>query len=166
MENQRTKSIRLKDYDYSQSGAYFVTTVTHQRIYYFSKIVSREMNLNPAGDMINKWWMEIPNKFPEIKLDAYVIMPNHFHGIIVNVGVGLRVDPNSQGGHTGPPLPTIIQWFKTMTTNSYINGVKDTSWPRFDGSIWQHNYYDRIIRNEPELDAVRNYIFWPIRRID
>jgi putative transposase len=164
MENHRRKSIRLKDYDYSRNGAYFVTIVTHHRVNYFGEIIAGEMNLNPPGDMINKWRIELPIKFPELYLDEYVIMPNHFHGILVNVGVDLRVEPdqhvdsNNQGGYGGPPLPKIIQWFKTMTTNSYIIGVKTLSWSRFDGSIWQRNYYDRIIRNDRELDAIRLYI--------
>ena len=93
-----------------------------------------------------------------------LLCPTIFMEILVNAGVDQRVEPdqpvdtNNQGGHVGPPLPKIIQWFKTMTTNSYIIGVKTMSWSRFDGSIWQRNYYDRIIRNDRELNAIRLYI--------
>jgi putative transposase len=89
-------------------------------------------------------------------------MPNHFHGIVVItdtiVGADLRVGPVPEGAHTGAPLPTVIQWFKTMTTNEYIRGVKTASWPSFNGRLWQRNYYEHIIRNEESLNRIRQYI--------
>ena len=93
-------------------------------------------------------------------------MPNHCHGIVViPVGADLRVGPGSkgartthQGTHAGAPLPTVIQWFKTMTTNDYIRGVKAVSWPSFNGRLWQRNYYEHIIRDEDSLNRIRQYI--------
>ncbi len=92
-----------------------------------------------------------------------VVMPNHIHGIIVIVGADLRVRPDrtdtdNEGAHIGAPLPKIVQWFKTMTTNEYIIGVKQHGWPPFHSKLWQRNYYERIIRNDTELDRVRQYI--------
>lgn len=130
------------------------------------------MQLNNAGEMIRKWWLELGNKFANIVLDEYVIMPNHFHGIIqmndTSVGADLRVCPDIhyQGNHIGLPLqndsnssiPTIIQWFKTMTTNEYIQGVKTNIFPSFEKRVWQRNYYEHIIRDEDELNHIREYI--------
>ncbi len=118
--------------------------------------------------MIEKWWAELPNKFPTIQTDEYVVMPNHFHGIVFitttdDVGANLRVRPNlrgrpNQGAHKGAPLPKIVQWFKTMTTNEYIRGVKQHGWSPFPGKLWQRNYYEHIVQNENELDRIRRYI--------
>jgi putative transposase len=156
IEKPIRKSIRLDGYDYSQCGAYFITLVVQHRLNLFGEIHDGIMELNPAGMMIEKWWNEIPTKFTDIELDTMVIMPNHVHGIIVNVGY----ESNSLNINqpTGTPLPQIVQWFKTMSTNEYIRCVKQYSWPGFDGSLWQRNYYDRIIRNTRELEAIRLYI--------
>jgi hypothetical protein len=105
------RSIRLQGYDYSQAGAYFVTMVTQNRACLFGEIAGSEMRLNAAGEMVEKWWFELEPKYPTVALGAYVIMPNHFHGIICIVGVDLRVDPELggriSGGHAGPPLPDV-----------------------------------------------------------
>ena len=87
-------SIRLKGYDYAQAGAYFVTLVTQNRECVFGEIVDGTMQLNDAGRMVEKWWLELNHKFPAVDTDEYTIMPNHFHGIIVIVGADLRVGPN------------------------------------------------------------------------
>lgn len=77
------RSIRLKGYDYSQNGAYFVTICVQNRKFLFGKIRNGEMILNDAGKMIEKYWREIPKKYPNVILDAFVIMPNHMHGILI-----------------------------------------------------------------------------------
>ncbi len=163
----RRKSIRLQEYDYSQPGAYFVTICTQNRECLFGRISNEKIILNDAGKMVVKWYHELQNKFPDIKCDEHIVMPNHFHVVIVNVGADLRVCPEhgtdfdaSQGEHIGSPLPTIMQWFKTMTTNEYIRGVKQHDWPPFPGKLWQRNYYDRIIRDDDELNRIREYIIY------
>ncbi len=114
-EIHHRRSIRLKGYDYSQVRAYFVTICTQNRIGVFGDIVAGEMVLNDAGRMAEKWYRELENKFPDIKYDEYVIMPNHIHGIIQNIGADLRVCPDddpdeyaehAQGEHTGSPCAT------------------------------------------------------------
>jgi len=105
------------------------------------------MRLNDVGKMIDKWWNKLVDKF-DIALDSYVIMPDHLHGIIV---IG-------QGEHPGSPLPKMIQWFKTMTTNEYIQHVKQNNWTPFRKRVWQRNYYEHIIRNESEYFKIVNYI--------
>ena len=227
------RSIRLKGYDYSQAGMYFVTICVQKwanaqvganlcvrphpcvRPHLFGKIVDGEMILNDAGKMVDKWCAELSNKFSDITLDAYMIMPNHFHAIIVNnggggnVGADLRVCPDETtthgdilgdyagkntdilgeqmvqhgnmlgehgdilgehvdkhvdkhvdilGEHIGSPLRAVVQWFKTMTTNEYIRGVKTLGWQPFDKKLWQRNYWEHIIRNDNSYQRIANYI--------
>ena len=229
------RSIRLKGYDYSQLGSYFITIVTQNRAILFGKIIDDEMVLNDAGKMIKKWYREIENKFSDIKCDEFICMPNHVHFILMNVGyefpisafvgadlcvcpcegehtgsplrksgecnqgewnqgehvgsplrksgewnqgehtgsplhesgewnqgehVGSPLRESgewNQGEHTGSPLQRIIQWFKTMTTNDYIKNVKKNNWIPFDKKFWQRNYYEHIIRNEKDLNKIREY---------
>jgi len=151
------RSIRLQGYDYAQNGAYFVTICVQHRECLFGEIVDDELRLNDAGRMVKRWWVELGNKFPSVEMDEFVVMPNHFHGIIVIVGADLRVRPDS-ADLCVRPIPEIIQWFKTMTTNEYIRGVKQYGWALFPGQLWQRNYYERVIRNEEELRRVRQYI--------
>jgi len=161
-EKHHRHSMRLLGYDYAQVGAYFVTSVTKDRVCLFGEIVDGEMRLNDGGRMIEQWWFELNRKFSTVETDEFVVMPNHFHGIVViagvTVGADLRVGPNSEGAHAGAPLPTIIQWFKTMTTNEYMRGVKTRSWTPFAGRLWQRNYYEHIVRCENELTRIREYI--------
>ena len=167
-EKHRRKNIRLEGYDYSRPGAYFVTVCTHNRQCLFGNITDGKMVLNEAGKMILKWTNELENKFPDIKCDNFICMPNHVHFIIINVGADLRVCPkhntvtsvSSKGEHTGSPLPRIVQWFKTMTTNNYIKHVKNNLYPPFQKQLWQRNYYEHIIRNDHELNRIREYILF------
>lgn len=171
------RSIRLKDYDYSQPGAYFITLCTQDRECLFGEIANEKMALNGAGRMVKQWWNEVGNKYPTVTIDAFVIMPNHFHGIVVIVGADLCVCPNQSGAwdneqgaqtgvgahigmgaHAGAPLQRIVQWFKTMTTNAYLHGVKHHNWPPFPGKLWQRSYYDHVIRDQNEWDCIREYI--------
>ena len=114
-----------------------------------------------SGKMIEKWWLELENKFTDIEIDEFVIMPNHVHGIIINIGCGQITRGQTQwnkGEHIGSPLHRIVQWFKTMTTNEYIRCVKQFHLKRFDRKLWQRNYYEHIIRNEAKLNKIREYI--------
>jgi len=299
-ERHHRRSIRLRGYDYRAVGAYFITIVAQDRACLFGEVVEGAMRLNDAGRMVERWWLELNCRFPHVLTDAYVVMPNHFHGIVVihspppdttappdvgadlrvcpdsmgahgvgadlrvrpntrvcpdsggahagaplqrvrpdstgtpdvgadlrvcpdsmgahgvgadlrvrpntrvcpdsggahagaplqrvrpdstgtpdvgadlrvcpdsmgahGVGADLRVRPNTRvcpdsgGAHTGAPLPTIVQWFKTMTTNEYIRMVKHAGWTPFQGRLWQRNYYEHIIRNERALERIRDYI--------
>ncbi len=157
------RSIRLKGYDYSQAGAYFVTICAQNRARLFGEIVNGEMQLNDAGAMIGRWWNELANKFPTFESDAFVVMPNHIHCIVVITDVGqgqphraAPTDPPT--APTRPTLGDMMDWFKTMTTNEYIRGVKQLGWQPFDKRVFQRNYYEHIIRNERALNAIREYI--------
>jgi len=104
------RSIRLAGYDYTQAGGYYVTVVTQGRECLFGEVVDGEMRLNDAGRMVERWWAELGNKYPHVIPDAHIVMPNHFHGIVIitdqHVGADLRVCPDAgarainQGAHT------------------------------------------------------------------
>ena len=87
-QKHHRRSIRLKGYDYTQAGAYFITLVTYQRECLFGEVAGSVMQLNPAGEMVRCGWQGLENRFPNIILDEFTIMPNHFHGIIVIFDVG------------------------------------------------------------------------------
>lgn len=163
-DKHHRRSIRLKEYDYRQPGAYFVTICAQNRECLFGKIENGEMQLNEACKMIHKWWKQIIEKYAYVELDEYIVMPNHLHGIII-VGADPRVCPdNKKSEHTGSPLrksvklSRMIQWFKTMTTNEYIRNVKQNDWPPFNKRLWQRNYYEHIVRDENKLNQIRKYI--------
>ena len=157
------QSIRLKNYDYSKSGLYFVTICTENRECLFGDIVDGKMVLNDVGNMIQKLWNKITERFNMVELDEFVIMPNHIHGIVIIVGAGLV--PARGERATTRVAPTIIHTigdiigaFKSLTTHEYITGVKYNEWKPFNKRLWQRNYYEHIIRNENELIKIREYI--------
>jgi len=165
------RSIRLKGYDYSQAGAYFITLCTQDRACLFGKVVNGEMRLNDAGRMVLAEWNRLPERFPHLVLDAFVVMPNHVHGILVITDpaptVGATVGATPTVGATTRVAPTvgnIIGAFKSRVTVEYIRGVKTSGWPPFRGRLWQRNYYEHIIRNERALNAIRQYIMENPRR--
>jgi putative transposase len=173
------RSIRLRGYDYAQSGAYFVTICTQDRACLFGAVVDGAMRLNEAGRIIQEVWEGLPRFYPGIAIDAFVVMPNHIHGIIILVGAGPCACPAGPCAcpagpcacpgptETGQPqgvapttlsLPDVVHRFKTMTTKRYIDGVKTRGWHPFPGRLWQRNYYEHIIRNEESLTRIRQYI--------
>jgi len=171
------RSIRLQDYDYSQEGAYFITICTQGKECLFGNIVDGEMVLNDAGGMVQKEWGKLINRFSHIKLDKFVVMPNHFHGIVIikNAPVGVPLVGTQHGlvyknrqreGRPQGYAPTkkretigkIVGTFKSLTTNQYIRGVKSKKYPSFEKRFWQHNYHEHIIRNEESWQTVRDYI--------
>ncbi len=155
-------SIRLPNYDYSQPGAYFVTVVTYQRILLFGNIVNQEMQLNDFGKIADECWSVIPAHFPNIELGAYVIMPNHVHGIIM---INDRADANTSAcrgtiyraptENFGKPvvgsIPTIVRVYKAAVTRRIGREFNVTG-------IWQRNYYEHIIRNDRDLQNKTDYI--------
>ena len=153
LNTRRRHSIRLKGYDYSRVGAYFITICTHNRELLFGEIKTKMI--------IQKWWDKLPDKFPSIQIDQFIIMPNHIHGIIfiTSVGADPSVCPNQGQSHRiAPTLATAVQWFKTMTTNDYIKVCRSRNTKLFQKKLWQRNYYEHIIRNETDLSSIRQYI--------
>lgn len=131
----------MRGYDYAQAGAYFVTICAQDRACLFGDVTNDQVRLQPSGEMVLHWWMELPNKYPDVEIDDIVVMPNHLHGIIlIN-----DQSNNPQAPHAQVTLGAIIGWFKTMTTNAYIRGVVESGWRPFDRRLWQANYFEHII---------------------
>lgn len=171
------QSIRLKGYDYSAAGLYFITVCTQNRACLFGDIKNDEMLLNDAGKMIETEWMNLKNRFPGVELHEFVTMPNHFHGILEIVVVAQnkltahnepvaenengQPQPNGQPQGIAPTAKTvgdIIGAFKSITTVEYIRGVKQNNWKSFAGKLWQRNYWEHIIRNEASYHRISEYI--------
>ena len=159
------QSIRLKEFDYRQNGAYFVTICSHNKECLFGNVMNEEMQLNDAGRMVQAVWNEISSHYPGIETDTFIVMPNHIHGIIVLAGVtpGVLIPDNSPINDTTVQqqplsLPDIVQRFKTMTIKQYSDGVKQFHWKPYCDRLWQRNYYEHIIRNHESLNVIREYI--------
>ncbi len=174
-QKHHRRSIRLKGYDYSQAGAYYITIVTQGREHLFGEAINGEMNLSRYGLIVQFAWFDLPKHYPHVELDAFCIMPNHAHGIIVLYEDGrggsfsgkhiLQTqalisqtisDINHETRPYGPkrhPLSEIVRAFKSFSAKR-INVLRKT--PGIP--VWQRNYYEHIIRNEQDYQAIRNYI--------
>lgn len=149
--NSWRKTHRYEGYDYASAGSYFVTICLYQRSPILSDVVEdARVVLSEPGEMIVEALNELSNKYQSVALDSYIVMPDHVHAIL-----HLGTDPDQL---ENPSLGTAIGWFKTMSTNWYIRGVKTSGWPRYDKHFWQLNFYDRILRNESEVETRREYI--------
>ena len=147
------RSIRLQHYDYSQPGAYFVTICVQDRACLFGDVVDGEMRLNDAGHTAQECWHAIPIHFSHVDLDAFVVMPNHVHGILVVVD-----SLASEGAKNFSPLRGT-----SKTVGSVVRGFKIgvTTWMRTNTvihGVWQRNYWEHIVRDESELNRIREYI--------
>lgn len=148
------RPLRLRAYDYASSGAYFVTICTHGRACTLAMPTADggEMRLTPSGRLASDTWYELPTRFPLMSADTIVVMPNHVHGIVfirsqtTDTGIGERtsVTPTS--------LCAIIGAYKSISARA-INAQCGVS-----GPVWQRSYFERVIRNQYELDATREYI--------
>ncbi|MDY6911020.1 MAG: transposase [Chloroflexota bacterium] len=162
------RSIRLKGYDYSQSGAYSFTICANDRECLFGKIIDGEMRLNPFSEIAQACWDVPPLHYPHIELTAFLIMPNHVHGVIVirrgeafaNQHRNTRESGSANASPLHPPhgtqpdsLGAIIQNFKSVSTRK-INQSNQTP----GNKVWQRNYYEHIIRDEKALHNIRRYI--------
>lgn len=159
------RSIRLKGYDYTQNGAYFITICTYNRLPMFGEIVEDGMRLNQHGKIVVSCWDEIPQHYPNVELDVFVVMPNHVHGIVIittphdkpNLPVEAQYIAPLRGATPNNVAPnslgSIVRSFKGAVTRN-INRLPNAS----NNPIWQRNYYEHIIRNEASLDVIRNYV--------
>jgi len=144
--SRRRQTLRLPGFDYSQPGAYFVTICTRNRQSVFGDIVNGTIVPSQTGNIVVSSWNAIPIHFPYVVLDAFVVMPNHLHGI------PLFTEP-VVAGHARP-LPIVIGSFKSAVSRSVGSG------------IWQRSYWERVLRNENELNLARHSIddnpcYWP-----
>ena len=165
-EIHHRRSIRLQGYDYSLLGAYFVTICTQNRVCLFGEIADGKIVLNNAGKIAQQCWLEIPNHFPNVSLDQYVIMPNHVHGIIIINGNDDKTNMNNVGVQNFEPLQIKQNQFRKIIPRSIgtiIRGYKIgvTKWFHQNtniNNVWQRNYYEHILRNEESLNQIRQYI--------
>lgn len=173
-EKHHRRSIRLRNYDYSQPGAYFVTICTYQKQPWFGEIKNGQMYLNQLGKIVADEWLKTCKIRPNFQLDEWVIMPNHFHVIVIindysgdDQSLGARDAPLDLGARDAPPqqkpnsLSSCIAGFKSAVTKR-INLLRQNT----DTPIWQRNYYESILRDEKYLAVVREYIInnpknWP-----
>jgi REP element-mobilizing transposase RayT len=172
--NSQRRSVRLKGYNYSQPGAYFITICTKDKIRILGNVEGEKVIYSPIGKIAEECWLNIPNHFPDIELDQWIIMPNHIHGIIFILDAGRGVQLNaptvpSTSSNVNPnpslsssnrfskispskgSLAVIIRTYKAAVTRECRQiGQNDFG--------WQRGYYDRIIRSKKELDHIRRYI--------
>lgn len=161
----RRRAMRLRDYDYSQPGAYFVTICAQHRKCLFGTIIDGKMQLNEIGQIVVECWNRISQHFPSVELDEYVVMPNHTHGIIrlkipgrIAIRSGEVASPalNNDSHKDEVPSPTlgrILAYFKYQSTKR-INQYRDTQGTQ----VWQRNYHDHVVRDDPDLQRLRQYI--------
>jgi REP element-mobilizing transposase RayT len=170
-EKHHRCSIRLKDYDYSQAGAYFMTVCAWNKECIFGEIKDGEILFNEYGKSVMKCWDAIPSHFINAECDEFVVMPNHIHGIITISNVGaqfiapscinrqtshrFKINQNNKKGvmNHAPTLGGIVRSFKARCTYM-INQIRNTS----GIPVWQRNYYEHVIRTEKELNQIREYI--------
>ncbi len=152
----RIESARLKDWDYSANGAYFITICAKNRKHFFGEIAGETMQLSEIGEIVVKEWENTQQIRSNVEIDEWIVMPNHLHGIvIINRGiVETHCNASLHQNRFGPQsnnLASIIRGFKGATT-------KNIHIARFTEFAWQSRFYDYIIRDENELNRIRGYI--------
>jgi len=173
MNNQlHRRSCRLKGFDYTQAGAYFLTMVAHDRACVFGEIIDETAQLSAVGQMITREWQRLAHRFLTAELDAWVVMPNHVHGIIVitdreerpglntsdhpdpsHISIHSQVTVEQFGAPVAGSIPTMIRAFKASTTIRYRRMNQDKA-----AVLWQQNYYEHVIRSDLEWENIRDYI--------
>ncbi len=154
---RKNKSIRLPGYDYSQAETYFVTICTFYRKSFLGSIIDNQMTLSSIGKIAHEFWVEIPNHFNHTNLDVFIIMPNHLHGLIQisetdNIVAAEHVQPRHTFQHViKGSVGSIIRQYKGSVTR----WCNQNGYNKFG---WQRNFYEHIVRNEKELNRIREYI--------
>ena len=144
------KSIRLKDYNYSTAGNYFITIVVNERKHLLGLMANERVLLNDAGRMVEDYLKRIPQIHTNASVTDHVIMPNHIHLIL-----HLDGDLNHE---TGNHVFEVMRRMKSQTTLQYMHGVREHHWQPFHRHLWQRNYFEHIIRNQRSFDYIRGYI--------
>ncbi len=157
-----------------------MTLVIQDQVCLFGDVAGEEMRLNDAGEMVQRLWQSLPSRFPGVGVDAFIVMPNHIHGIIsVTQPVGAplvgarnaapqangngdigrraatRAAPTRNGGHA---LGDVVDAYKLLTTPAYRDGAQTHGWPQPAGELWQQGFHQHLVRNEGTLSRVRQYV--------
>jgi REP element-mobilizing transposase RayT len=162
VDKPHRRSLRLRDYNYAQAGAYFVTICTWRQVCTLGEVIDDQVRLSTIGEIISSRWSDLPNHHP-IELDAFIVMPNHVHGVIVIVGdeermaggageTGLAPTVGRESNRRGT-LGTIAGSFKAATTRAAKERGLATAAP-----LWQRNYDEHVVRSEQALERIRRYI--------
>ena len=170
----RISSARLQSWDYSNNGAYFITICTQNRNHFFGKIQNQEMHLSEIGKLAEKYWLEIPEHFPFVELGNFVVMPNHFHGILIINKINIDSNESPAIVETRHCLVSTLKPFNTTIgqsrfqnqgkntissiVGSYKSIVTKMSRPINPNFGWQSRFHDHIIRNANAFDNIQNYI--------
>jgi REP element-mobilizing transposase RayT len=161
-DTHHRRTIRRQEYDYSQRGAYFMTICTHDRECLFGEIINDAVNMNEYGRIIAEEWAALAELRDEIEMGEFVVMPNHFHGIIIftadiDHAVGaiheLPLPHDQQTQRRKMALPKVIGRFK-MRSAKRVNLCRNTS----GTPVWQRNYYEHIIRDQTDYTRIAEYI--------
>ena len=151
---KQRRSIRLRHYDYSRAGAYFITVCTDGRELLFGEVIDDEVKLNALGRIAAEEWLKSAQVRTEIELDTWVVMPNHIHGIVMITDDRRKSDRSvAPSGPRPRSLGALMAGFKSAATKR-INTMRGTP----GASVWQRNYYEHVIRNESALNRIRQYI--------
>ncbi len=163
-DSHERRSLRLRAYDYAQAGAYFVTVCAYRRECLFGEVADGEMVMSDIGRIVaDEWWRSAEIR-QEVVLDAFVVMPNHIHGIVVITDVGAT---DHVGAHGRAPLRTRdnCPYRPPRSLGAFIAGFKSACTKRINEHrarpgtpVWQRNYYEHVIRNEEDLNAIREYV--------
>ncbi len=154
-ELHHRRSIRWEGFNYSSRGLYFVTICTHNREPFLSRIEHGQSIHTPQGKIVQSTWLAIPERFPAIELGPFVVMPNHVHGILANVGeAGATQEEQKEGAaSSAPTLGDILRAFKSLSAIA-INKQFGSS----GQAVWQRNYYEHVIRDGREMGIIQRYI--------
>ena len=157
LDSPRRRSIRLRGYDYSTPGAYFITVCTQNRLPLFGEVANDKMASNRLGEVVQNSWEKLPDHYDDLILDAFVLMPNHVHGVIIledgTTGVGAGFKPALPASRRRHGVPEIVRAFKTFSARR-INKMRESP----GTPVWQRGFYDHVIRNQHELGRVRAYV--------
>ena len=166
-DKHHRQSIRLKEYDYSQPGAYFVTICTYQRECLLGHVEDGNIVLSVAGGIARSVWDGLPERFPSVGIDKYVIMPNHVHGIVLVGAQFIAPSPKDRLADRHPTLGEVVRAYKATVTRLVRRGDEGMTALVVDKGVmnhaptgfgWQRDFYEHVIRNEAELTAIREYI--------
>ncbi len=140
------RSVRLKGYDYASAGSYFITLCCQNRRHLFGHIENKEMVLNQFGQIVEEQWLALPERFPNVALGSFVIMPNHVHYIVDILN------------HQNVTIGAITGAFKSLCVHHILQYQKTINYDHLIGKIWQRNLWEHIIRNSDEWAYINHYI--------
>jgi REP element-mobilizing transposase RayT len=162
-EFPQRKQLRLKGYDYALGGAYFVTICVDRMRALLGKVRDGKVELNSIGQLVEGLWLELPDRYAGVVLDAHVIMPNHIHGIVGLIDPTLLHHSDVGAGPRARPQPRLslielVKRYKSLTTNRYHKQRQAAGALHLPTRLWQRSFWDRVIRDQTELHFVQEYI--------